>query len=424
MVIINMDYIDLGYKPRKKDVVCEFRVEPEKGNSVRETARQVAAESSVGTWTRVHTEKTYMKKLTPKIFHIRGNTVRIAYDISLFEKGNVPQILSSVAGNIFGMKMVRNLRLFDITLPEELIGSFPGPRHGIKGVRDTLKVRERPLVGTIIKPKLGLRTRDHARVAYEAWAGGCDIVKDDENLTSQDFNPFEDRVADTLNMRDKAEYETGEKKVYMPNITAETGEMLERLDYVKSHGGRYVMVDVLTCGFSGLQSVRKNSRGMIIHGHRAMHAAMTRNQKHGISMLVLAKLCRLVGVDQLHIGTVVGKMEGTREEIENLEEDVEERFIKKDPGEHLLEQKWGGLKPVFAVCSGGLHPGHVPKLMEYMGRNIIIQMGGGIHGHPDGTAAGAKASRQAVDATMKGKTLAQYSRTHPELAKAIKRWKF
>ena len=419
-----MDYIDPDYKPRRDDVVCEFYIEPEKGCSVREAARNVAAESSVGTWTKVHTEKPYMGKLAPKIFHIRGNTVRIAYDIDLFEKGNVPQILSSIAGNIFGMKMLRNIRLYDITLPEELIKSFPGPKHGIRGVRDTLKIQDRPLVGTIIKPKLGLRTRDHARVAYDAWTGGCDIVKDDENLTSQEFNPFEDRISDTLNMRDKAEYETGEAKAYMPNITAETGEMLERLDYVKSHGGRYVMVDVLTCGFSGLQSVRKNSRGLIVHAHRAMHAAITRNPRHGITMLVMAKLCRLIGVDQLHIGTVIGKMEGSREEVENIEEAVERRFVDRDSGEHVLEQKWGSIKPVFAVCSGGLHPGHVPRLMEYMGKNIIIQMGGGVHGHPDGTLGGAKAARQAVTAVMQGRTLAEYAKTHGELRKAIKRWKF
>ena len=416
-----MGYIDLKYEPRK-DLVCEFYIEPKRGNTIRDAAEQVAGESSVGTWTEVHTNKPYMKKLAPKVFSINGNFVKIAYSCDLFEPGNVPQILSSVAGNIFGMKLINHLKLYDISLPEEIVKSFQGPKYGVRGVRELLKVPDRPLVGTIIKPKLGLRTADHAKVAYDAWYGGCDIVKDDENLTSQRFNPFGERVADTLNMRDKAEYDTGEKKVYMPNITAECDEMLERLDHVKSHGGRYVMIDVLTCGFSALQTVRKHSKGLVIHAHRAMHAAVTRDPKHGISMLVLAKLCRLIGVDQIHIGTVVGKMHGERQEVENIRQGIEGMSVKKDLVEHVLEQRWYDIKPTFAVCSGGLHPGHVPKLMEYLGRNIIIQMGGGIHGHPEGTRAGAKAARQAVSAVMQKKSLEEYSKTHRELGLALKEW--
>jgi ribulose-bisphosphate carboxylase large chain len=419
-----MDYVNLRYRPKDSDLVCEFRIEPGKDSSIREAAKQVAAESSVGTWTQVHTKKPYMRKLAAKVFSIDGPCVKIAYDIDLFEHGNVPQIMSSVAGNVFGMKAVNRLRLEDITIPKGIVKSFEGPRYGISGVREILKVPDRPLVGTIIKPKLGLRTKDHARVAYEAWAGGCDIVKDDENLTDQKFNPFEDRVAETLGMEDKAELDTSEKKVYMPNITAETGEMLKRLDFVKDHGGKYVMVDFLTCGFSGLQSVRKNAKGLVIHAHRAMHAAITREKKHGISMLVLAKLCRLIGADQLHIGTAVGKMEGSRKEVQDIESGIENISVSRNPGRHILEQRWSDVKPMFAVCSGGLHPGHIPKLVEYLGKNIIIQLGGGIHGHPEGTMAGAKAARQAISAVMQDKPLEEYSRTHRELRLAMKEWKF
>lgn len=419
-----MAYLDLKYKPGNNDLVCEFYIEPVRGHSIRSAAEQVAAESSVGTWTRVHTRRPYMRRLAAKVFSIEGNFVKIAYSKDLFEPGNVPQILSSVAGNVFGMKLVNELGLRDVSFPKDLLKSFPGPRHGIGGIRQLLKVKKRPLIGTIIKPKLGLRTRDHARVAFDAWTGGCDIVKDDENLTDQDFNPFQDRVSDTLSMRDKAEYETGEKKVYMPNITAECDEMLKRLDFVKSHGGRYVMVDFLTCGFSALQTVRKHAKGLVIHAHRAMHAAITRNPKHGITMLTMAKLCRLIGVDQLHVGTVVGKMQGGRTEVENIQEGIESLIIKKDPGEHVLEQRWFDVKPVFAVCSGGLHPGHVPKLVEYMGHNIIIQMGGGIHGHPEGTVAGAKAARQALTAVMQGKPISEYAKVKRELRKALEQWEY
>ncbi len=418
---IFMPYTNLRYVPGGNDTVCEFFIEPARGTSIKKAAEHVAAESSTGTWTRVHTEKGYMRSLAAKVFRIRGNSVRIAYPEGLFEHGNIPQILSSVAGNIFGMKAVKNIRLVDIGLPRKIVKSFPGPAYGIRGVRKIMNVRRRPLVGTIIKPKIGLRTEDHARVAHEAWVGGCDIVKDDENLTNQAFNPFEKRVVKTLEARDKAEQETGEKKAYMPNVTSETGEMLRRAEFVKDHGGRYVMVDIVTCGFSGLQSLREAGLGLIIHAHRAMHAAFTRNPKHGVSMLVLAKLARLAGVDQLHIGTIVGKMEGGREEVQNVREGVENEIVNGKGS--ILSQKWHGTKPVFAVCSGGLHPGYVPKLMEYLGSDIIIQMGGGIHAHPEGTKAGAMAARQAVDLAVQGLPFKDFSKNYRELGLAIKAWR-
>jgi len=363
-----------------------------------------------------------MQRLAARVFEIRKNRVKIAYPLDLFEPGNIPQILSSVAGNVFGMKAVKNLRLEDIHFPERLVRSFKGPRFGIEGVRKIIGVKERPLVGTIIKPKLGLRAKDHARVAYEAWVGGCDIVKDDENLSSQRFNPFEKRVKETLKMKEKAEKETGERKAYLPNVTAETEEMLRRAGFVKELGGEFVMVDILTCGFSALQTLRNQELGLVVHGHRAMHAAITRNKKHGISMLVIAKLARLIGVDQLHIGTAVGKMEGGREDVQGIEDEIEEGIISPHEEEHVLGQRWYGIKPVFAVCSGGLHPGLTPRLVSMLGKNIIIQMGGGIHGHPDGTRAGARAARQSVDAAVEGIPLKEYAKTHRELRAALKEW--
>ena len=405
-----MSYVNLGYKPKKDDLICKFCVEPHGKRSVKDVSEHVAAESSTGTWTRVHTEKRYIQELYAKVFDIKKNIVQIAYPLKLFEYGNIPQILSSIAGNIFGMKLVKNLRLLDVNFPKKLAKSFPGPKFGVAGVRKLLKVKDRPLIGTIIKPKLGLKTVDHARVAYDAWIGGCDIVKDDENLTNQRFNPFQRRVIKTLRMRDLAEHRTGEKKIYMPNVTAETNEMIKRAEFVKDCGGEYVMIDIITAGFSAVQTLREMDLGVVIHAHRAMHAAFTRNPKHGISMLVVAKLSRLAGMDQLHIGTGVGKMEGEMKEICEIKD--------------ALQNEWHGIKPVFAVCSGGLHPGHVPKLVENLGYDIIIQMGGGIHGHPSGTSSGAKAARQAVDAVIQGISLKEYAKTHKELSEAMKTWRF
>jgi len=402
------DFVDLKYEPAETDLICAFYVEPE-DISLKEATGGVAAESSIGTWTELTTTEPYMAKLAARVFAIVGNTANIAYPIELFEQGNMPNILSSLAGNVFGLKALKNLRLTDIKLPAELVKSFKGPKFGIQKIRSLLKVPERPLVGTIIKPKLGLKTKDHAKVAYEAWAGGCDIVKDDENLSSQRFNPFEERIVETLDGRDKAEEETGERKVYMANITGETEKMLKRAKCVLDHGGRYVMVDILTCGWSALQTLRDQDFKLVIHAHRAGHASFTKNPKHGIAMRVIAKVARVIGVDQLHVGTIVGKMSETKDEVlENID---------------ALKMDMAGLKPVLPVASGGLHPQLIPALMEYFGKDFVIQAGGGIHGHTDGTFAGATAMRQAVEAIMQGKTLEAYAETHKELEVALKRWR-
>ncbi len=416
-----MSYIDLKHKPEKSDLICLFRIEPERV-SIREAAENVAAESSIGTWTEVQTMNSRIKKLGAKVFEIKGNSVKIAYPLELFEQGNMPQILSSIAGNVFGMKAVKNLRLEDINWPDELIKSFRGPVYGIDGIRKLLKVPKRPLCGTIVKPKLGLNEKEHAKVAYDAWSGGIDMVKDDENLSSLNFNNFEKRIIETINMRDKAEGETGEKKVYMPNITAELDTMLERANFVKGAGGEYAMVDIITVGWSALQTLRDANEDLklILHAHRAGHATFTRNKKHGMSMLVIGDVARLIGLDQLHIGTIVGKMQGIKEEILETEEEIEEKIVK----EHVnsLAEDWLDIKPVFAVCSGGLHPGMVPYLVKTLGNDIILQAGGGVHGHELGTKAGAMAMRQAIDAVLNNISLKEYSKEHKELKIALKQW--
>lgn len=402
-----LDFVDLQYKPKETDIICTFYIEPE-GIGIKEAAGGVAAESSIGTWTELTTAKSYINELAAHVFSIEENDVKIAYPVELFEFGNMPNILSSVSGNVFGLKALKNLRFNDITIPKEIQKSFSGPKFGIEGIRELFRIYERPLVGTIIKPKLGLKTEDHAKVAYDSWIGGCDIVKDDENLSSQKFNPFKDRVIKTLESRDKAEEETNEKKVYLVNVTAETDEMLKRTEFVLDQGGEYVMIDILTCGFASLQTLRKQDFGLVIHAHRAGHAAFTKNPRHGISMKVIAKISRLIGVDQLHVGTIVGKMFESKEDVmANVE---------------ALKEMIDNLKPVLPVASGGLFPGLIPSLIKYFGKDFVIQAGGGIHGHTDGTISGARSMRQAVDAALNGIALDEYAKSNKELKIALKIW--
>ncbi len=411
ILVRGMEFLDLGYAPDDRDVVVTFRVVPVEGRRLEEVAEALAAESSIGTWTDVKTMLPEIyEKLRPHIFEIDKDTgiVKIAYPADLFEPENMAGVLAAIAGNIFGMKAVRYLRLEDVEFPECLVKKYPGPSFGIPGVRRILNVYDRPLLGTIIKPKVGLPTEHHVRVAYEAWIGGVDIVKDDENLTNQSFNPFEDRVSKTLEARDRAEEETGEKKIYMPNVTAPYPEMVRRAEIVKDQGGEYIMVDVVIAGFSAVQALRREFPNLVIHAHRAMHGALTRPEFHGIKMSVLALVYRMLGVDQLHVGTAVGKMaEGREEVLSNV---------------HSLTRELYGLKPTFPVASGGIHPGHVPALLEIFGKDVIIQAGGGIHGHPDGTRAGATAMRQAIDAALHGVPLREYAKDHKELKKALEKW--
>jgi len=417
-----MTFINLKYKPKKTDVVCQYKITPARGRTLRKVADAVAGESSIGTWTEIKTmKKRISQTLAPKIFYInqKHKRVRIAYPIELFELGNLPEIMSSIGGNIYGMKSVKGLLWEDITIPKKMLKSFKGPKFGIKGLRKYLKVKNRPLVGTIVKPKVGLMEGEHAKVAYESWMGGCDIVKDDENLTSQNFNRFKKRFLLTIKACKKAEKETGEKKVYLINCTAETETMLKRIDFVQKNGGNYIMLDILTLGWAALQTARNHTK-LPIHAHRAGHAMFDRNPEHGMSMEVIAQLARMIGVDTLHIGTVYGKMTGNKNEVLHIEQDIEQQYTKKTS--EYLEQKWYKIKPVFGVASGGVYPGIVPKIMNAMGNDIVLQAGGGVHGHPEGTRCGAVAMRQAVDATLKKITLKNYAKTHGELRGALRKW--
>ncbi len=402
-----VDFVNLNYEPCSNDLVCEFYIESDEV-TLKEAAGAVAAESSIGTWTEINTMKKYVEKLQATVFEIRGNNIKIAYPIELFEEVNMPNILSSVAGNVFGLKALKNLRLNNIYLPERLARGFHGPKYGIEGIRNILNVSKRPLVGTIIKPKLGLHVKDHAQVAYEAWVGGCDFVKDDENLAGQSFNKFEERLRETLRRREKAEKETGEQKMYLVNITAETAEMIKRAEQVIEQGGEYVMVDILTCGYSSLQTLRDKDMELVLHAHRAGHAAFTKNPRHGISMMVISKIIRTIGLDQLHVGTAVGKMFESRDDvIENID---------------ALRGEMFGFKKVLPVASGGVHPALVPSLIDIFGYNVAIQAGGGIHGHKGGTRLGAKAMRQAVDAILLEKTLTEFAECNEELKSALETW--
>lgn len=407
-----MNYLHLGTKPNaNKHIICVFYVESKL--SIRKIAEHLAAESSIGTWTDLATLRPAVaKRISAKVFKVDPNKklVYIAYPLDLFEMGSIPQLKSSIMGNIFSMKVLNNLRLLDIQFPPVYKKSFQGPKFGIKGIREYLGIKKRPIIGSIVKPKVGLTAKEQAQVAYNVWVNGVDLVKDDENLTDLPFNKFKDRVREVLKLKKKAEKITGKKKIYVFNVTATPDVMLDRAEYVEKRGGKCVMVDLVSTGLDNVQLLRKANFNLIIHGHRAGHSTSTRNKKHGYTMYVLAELARLAGIDQLHTGTVVGKMEGEREEVVEIN--------------NMLKSRWGQMKTTLAIASGGLHPGITEKLFESLGTDIVLNFGGGIHGHPGGSTAGARAAWQSVDAYMKKIKLkdAIKMEEYKELAEAIKLW--
>ncbi|OYT55785.1 MAG: type III ribulose-bisphosphate carboxylase [Desulfurococcales archaeon ex4484_217_2] len=428
------EYVDTSYEPNfEEDVVAVFRIKPAKGFSIEDAAGGVAAESSTGTWTTLYPwyDVGRVKRLSGKAYYFKdlgdGSwIVKIAYPVELFEKGNLPGLLASIAGNIFGMKRVESLRLEDIYLPKAFLEGFKGPGKGIEGVKRIFGVTDRPIVGTVPKPKVGYSPEEAEKLAYEILVGGMDYVKDDENLTSPSFCKFEKRAQAIMRAIDKAEKETGERKVWFANITSDIREMEKRLKLVADYGNPYIMVDVVITGWAALTYIRDLAEeyGLAIHAHRAMHAAFTRNPYHGISMFVLAKLYRIVGVDQLHIGTAgVGKLEGGKIDVIRYARILREKHFKPDPDDEFhLEQNMYHIKPAMPVSSGGLHPGNLPGVIEALGTNLVIQVGGGVLGHPDGPRAGAAAVRQALDAIIKGIPLDEYAKTYKELARALEKW--
>lgn len=386
------------------EVITKYYVETDL--PIAKAAEAIAAEQSTGTWTEVEKAK-YVESLAGRVIGAEGNLVEIGFPEELFEPGNIPQYLSVVAGNLFGLGSIDKVRLLDVIFPESLVRAHQGPRFGIEEARDILGVHDRPLAGTIIKPKVGLNPKDTAEVAGQAVRGGLDLIKDDETLTDQAFCPMTDRVEAVMAELDRVETETGKKAFYAVNVTTGADEILERAEKATDRGANMVMVDVLTAGFGALEVLSRNVK-VPVHVHRTMHGAMTRDRHHGISMVAISRLVRLAGGTNLHTGSYLGKMAG----------DVGELDACRD----ALREGWYGLRRVFPVASGGLHPGNVSANLDGYGVDCIVQAGGGVHGHPGGTADGAKAMVQAVDAWRKGVSVKDYAADHRELKAAIEFW--
>jgi ribulose-bisphosphate carboxylase large chain len=409
-----MGYWDPDYTIKESDVLCLFRLQPQPGVDPVEAAAAVAGESSTATWTVVWTDlltacdvyraKAYFVEEVPN--NSSEFFAFIAYECDLFEEGSIANLTASIIGNVFGFKAVKSLRLEDMRIPYAYLKTFIGPASGVIVERERLDVFGRPLLGATVKPKLGLSGKNYGRVVYEGLRGGLDFLKDDENINSQPFMRWRERFLYVMEGINRASAATGAVKGSYLNVTAATQEdMYERAEFAREVGSVIIMID-LVIGYTAIQTMsiwaRKND--MIIHLHRAGHSTYTRQRNHGINFRVNCKWMRMSGVDHIHAGTVVGKLEGDPKAVRGFYDTLLLTSLREDRTLGIFfDMDWASLRKCLPVASGGIHCGQMHQLTELLGEDVVLQFGGGTIGHPDGIQAGATANRVALEAMVLAK---------------------
>jgi ribulose-bisphosphate carboxylase large chain len=450
-------YLNLDLKnPRSGEYLLAcFHLLPGHTLNTLQASCEVAAESSTGTNFQVNTETAFSRSLNALVYQVdlKKDLVWIAYPWRIFDRiGNVQNILTFIVGNILGMKEISALRLLDVWFPPQMLEHYDGPSYTLDDMRKYLNVYKRPILGTIIKPKIGLTAAEYAEVCYDFWSGGGDFVKNDEPQADQDFCEYELMVKYVKQAMDRAVKETGKKKVHSFNVSAaDFDTMIKRCELIRKAGfekGSYAfLIDGITAGWMAVQTLRRKYPDVFIHFHRAAHGAFTRPENPiGFSVLVLSKFARLAGASGIHTGTAgVGKMAGSPEEdivaaknilklsaeghifsqdwarVPSKDEDII-KMIHEDHAAHLNHNKedWRGLKKCCPIISGGLNPTLLKPFIDLMGNtDFITTMGAGCHAHPDGTKAGATALVQSCEAYLKKIDIHKYAKNHKELARAI-----
>jgi len=386
-------------------------------------AQLLAIEQSTGTWVPVPGETPEVRHKhvakvigvyevpdyefsVPSSVETRNYIIQIAYpEVNIGEQ--IPMLLTTVVGNI---SMAGQIKLVDVYFPEKYVAGFQGPKFGIPGVREILGVHDRPLLNNMIKPCTGYTPEVGVRLFREAALGGCDNIKDDELLADASFNAVEKRVKLYMEAERQVYEETGEHTLYTVNISDKVPKVFENAKRAVELGCNAIMVNYLAVGFPVLQALAEDPEiNVPILGHMDVAGAMYMSPYHGISShIVLGKLLRLAGADLAVIPAPYGKASVIEDKFLNVWRNMTFPMYQ--------------LKPVFPLPGGGITPAMVPKIVKDLGKDVVVAAGGAIHAHPQGPAAGAKAFRQAIDATMQGISLEEAAKEHPELAMAIGTW--
>lgn len=414
-------------------VLCAYVMRPKSGHGYLETAAHFAAESSTGTNVEVSTTDDFTKGVDALVYEIdpERELLKIAYPVALFDRNitdgraMVASFLTLTIGNNQGMGDVEYAKMHDFYIPPAFLQLFDGPAMNIA---DMWRVLRRPLenggmvVGTIIKPKLGLRPQPFADACHEFWLGG-DFIKNDEPQGNQVFAPLRETIALVADAMRRAQDATGQAKLFSANITADDPfEMIARGEYILETFGENAnhvafLVDGYVAGTTAVTTCRRRFPNQFLHYHRAGHGAVTSPQsKRGYTAFVHCKMARLLGASGIHTGTMgYGKMEG-----ENQDKRIAymlERDVAEGP---FYQQEWQSMKATTPIISGGMNALRLPGFFTNLGHaNVIQTSGGGAFGHIDGGTAGAISLRQAQDAWQQGINLLDYAQDHAELRGAF-----
>ncbi|MHA1145841.1 MAG: RuBisCO large subunit C-terminal-like domain-containing protein [Candidatus Helarchaeota archaeon] len=385
----------------------------------------VAIEQSTGTWTpvpyetaevrRKHVAKVISYTQLPDYEYERPSPKqepKRAYFLQIaFPWINVRNTLSMLLTAIFGnISMGGALKMVDVRFPKKFMDDFKGPKFGIEGIRKLLKVPKRPLLNNMIKPCTYTWNKDFQELFYNAAVGGCDIIKDDELVANQDYNRLEERVPAFMEAVDKAKSETGEETLYTANITDKMPNILENADRVQELGGNALMINFLVVGYEVMRQIAEDpSIKLPILGHMDFAGAMYMSPQHGVSShIILGKFARMAGADVVVHPAPYGKAQVINEKYTRVA--------------NVMRLPMYNIKSTFPMPSGGITTGLVEKCVKDLGTDIVIGSGGGIHAHPQGPIAGAKAFRQAIDAVMSGVSVKKAGQEHEELGISLGIW--
>ena len=322
----------------------------------------------------------------------------------------LPTLMATVAGNLFELRQVSGLRLLDLQLPPAFAQAYPGPAFGMAGTRQLSGVAQGPLIGTIIKPSVGLNPQETAEQVQMLVAGGIDFIKDDELQADGPHCPFEERVSAVMNVVNQAADKTGRRAMVAFNITGELDQMKRRHDWVMQHQGTCVMVCLNSIGLVGMTALRKHSQ-LPIHGHRAGWGYLTRSPALGWEFAAWQKMWRLAGADHLHVNGLRNKFSDPDEVVVAAARSVIQPLYPDAAMQAV---------PVFSSAQTGLQAHDTYAALG--NADLICTAGGGIFGHPNGVAAGVTALREAWEAAMQGVSLSDYAQTRPALKSALTFW--
>jgi len=333
----------------------------------------------------------------------RSYLIQIAFPTANFGS-EFPMMLTTLMGN--DASTSTQAKLVDIKMPKGQVAGFHGPNFGIEGIRRITGVAGRPLLLSMIKPCTGVTPKAGADILYGAAVGGVDIIKDDELMGNMPFSTIQERVAEYNKAADRAYEETGQRPLYVVNITGE--DLIGNMKKAVDAGARAVMAAFAAVGYGAMHNLAKAAEVPIL-GHYAGSGMLYEGMLSGMASHIAAgRFPRLAGADMVVINTPFG---GYPLQYE--------KYIKTV---HQLTLPFYDKKPVMPVVGGGVHPGMTEQYVSDLGRDIVLGSGGAIYGHPMGAAAGAKAMRQSIDAVMEGIPLDEYAKNHPELAKALELW--